>query len=455
MAESLLSLGLDVGTTSTQMVLSRLTVENKASPFAVPALEIVGREVIYRSKVHFTPLIRDALVDGEALKELLRQEYHLAGIRPEQVDTGALIITGETSRKENAGTAARALAEFAGEFVVTTAGPDLESVLAAKGAGAVELSEKTGKPVLHMDIGGGTSNLALIRQGAVERTGCLNVGGRLIKLDKMGMLTYVSPELAGISSLKQGQRPGEEELEELAEKLTQALEMAAGLREVTPLLERLITREGTAWEPPVEEVVISFSGGVADCIEREHSPMEFGDLGVFLGRAIRRSRLCREDYRLGQETIRATVIGAGCHSTQLSGSTVFTRNVRLPLKDLPVARITYAEQEGSLPQAIRARTAPFEGDAILALPGYASPSYGQVKRLAEQIAGAVKGPVYLCLEQDMAKALGQAIAARLEPDRSVLCLDRVAPGADSYLDVGAPLGPALPVVVKTLIVGNS
>ena len=455
MAESLLSLGLDVGTTSTQMVLSRLTVENKASPFAVPALEIVGREVIYRSKVHFTPLIRDALVDGEALKELLRQEYEAAGIRPEQVDTGALIITGETSRKENAAAAARALAEFAGEFVVTTAGPDLESILAAKGAGAVELSEKTGKPVLHMDIGGGTSNLALIRQGAVVRTGCLNVGGRLIKLDKMGMLTYVSPVLSGITSLKQGQRAGEGELEALAEKLTEALEMAAGLREVTPLLERLITREGTAWEPPVEEVVISFSGGVADCIEGEHAPTEFGDLGVYLGRAIRKSRLCRGDYRLGRETIRATVIGAGCHSTQLSGSTVFTKNVRLPLKDLPVARITYAEQEGSLSQAIRARTAPFEGASILALPGYASPSYGQVKQLAEQIAGAVKGPVYLCLEQDMAKALGQAIAARLEPDRPVLCLDRVAPGVDSYLDVGAPLGPALPVVVKTLIVGNS
>ena len=339
--------------------------------------------------------------------------------------------------------------------MVTTAGPDLESILAAKGAGAVELSEKTGKPVLHMDIGGGTSNLALIRQGAVVRTGCLNVGGRLIKLDKQGILTYVSPVLSEITSLKQGKRAGEGELEELAEKLTEALEMAAGLREKTSLLERLMTREAAPWACPEEDVRISFSGGVADCIEGEHAPTEFGDLGVYLGRAIRKSRLCRGDYRLGRETIRATVIGAGCHSTQLSGSTVFTKNVRLPLKDLPVARITYAEQEGSLPQAIRARTAPFEGDAILALPGYASPSYGQVKRLAEQIAGSVKGPVYLCLEQDMAKALGQAIAARLEPGRSVLCLDRVAPGADSYLDVGAPLGPALPVVVKTLIVGSS
>ena len=126
MAESLLSLGLDVGTTSTQMVLSRLSVENRASPFAVPSLEIVDREVIYRSAVHFTPLLQDRLVDGEALKELLRQEYRAAGIRPEQVDTGALIITGETSRKENAKAVLEALSHLAGDFVVATAGPDLE-----------------------------------------------------------------------------------------------------------------------------------------------------------------------------------------------------------------------------------------------------------------------------------------------------------------------------------------
>ena len=453
MAE-LLSVGLDVGTTSTQMVVSRLAVSNRASGFAVPELTIARRDILYQSPVYFTPLLEEKRMDAQALRQIVEREYRAAGISREKVDTGAIIVTGETSRKENAAAVLEALADLAGDFVVAAAGPDLESLLAAKGSGAAEYSEKTGETVLHMDIGGGTSNLALIRQGAVVRTGCLNVGGRLIKLDKMGMLTYVSPVLSEITSLKQGQRAGEGELEALAEKLTEALEMAAGLREKTSLLERLMTREAAPWACPEEDVVISFSGGVADCIEGEHAPTEFGDLGVYLGRAIRKSRLCRGDYRLGRETIRATVIGAGCHSTQLSGSTVFTKNVRLPLKDLPVARITYAEQEGSLPQAIRARTAPFEGDAILALPGYASPSYGQVKRLAEQIAGSVKGPVYLCLEQDMAKALGQAIAARLEPGRSVLCLDRVAPGADSYLDVGAPLGPALPVVVKTLIVGN-
>ena len=454
MAE-LLSVGLDVGTTSTQMVVSRLEISNRSSAFAVPELDIAQRKILYQSPVYFTPLLEEKRMDASALRDIVEREYRAAGIRREDVDTGAIIVTGETSRKENAAAVMEAMADLAGDFVVASAGPDLESVLAAKGAGAVDYSEKTGENVLHMDIGGGTSNLALIRQGVVERIGCLNVGGRLIKLDKMGMLTYVSPELAGICSIKPGSCPGEGELEALAETLTQVLEMAAGLREVTPLLKRLMTREGTAWVPPGEEAVISFSGGVADCIDRQHSPTEFGDLGVYLGRAIRQSRLCRGEYRLGRETIRATVIGAGCHSTQLSGSTVFTKNVRFPLKDLPVARITYAEQEGDLPGTIRARTAPFEGNVILALPGYASPSYGQVTHLAEQIADTVQGPVYLCLEQDMAKALGQAIAARLEPARPVLCLDRVAPGADSYLDIGAPLGPALPVVVKTLIVGNS
>ena len=181
MDKSLLSVGLDVGTTSTQMILSRLTVQNRASSFAVPKLQITQREVLYRSPVHFTPLAGHDLVDGEALRQLVEAEYAAAGITRESVDTGAVIITGETSRKENARAVLDALSDYAGEFVVATAGPDLESVLAAKGAGAVDFSEETGKTVLHMDIGGGTSNLALIENGVITATTCLNVGGRLLK----------------------------------------------------------------------------------------------------------------------------------------------------------------------------------------------------------------------------------------------------------------------------------
>ena len=163
MSENLLSVGIDVGTTSTQLVVSRLQVENRASGFAVPELVITDREILYRSPVHFTPLLEGKLVDGEKLRRIVEEEYQTSGISREKVDTGAVIVTGETSRRENARTVLEALSEYAGDFVVTTAGPDLESVLAAKGAGAVAYSRDTGKMVLHMDIGGGTSNLALIR----------------------------------------------------------------------------------------------------------------------------------------------------------------------------------------------------------------------------------------------------------------------------------------------------
>ena len=170
MCESLLSVGLDVGTTSTQMVVSRLKVENRASIFAVPELAITKREILYESPVYFTPLLDESHVNVEKIREIVEEEYRKAGISRAQVDTGAIIITGETSRKENARAVLEALSDLAGEFVVATAGPDLESVLAAKGAGAVGYSEETGKTVLHMDIGGGTSNLALIQDGKIRKS---------------------------------------------------------------------------------------------------------------------------------------------------------------------------------------------------------------------------------------------------------------------------------------------
>ena len=128
MAEILRSVGLDVGTTSTQLIFSELTVENKAGSFSVPEMEIGQRKILYKSPVHFTPLTGTDRVDGEAIRKLIEKEYTAAGIRRETVDTGAVIITGETSRKENAETVLRELSGFAGDFVVATAGPDLESV---------------------------------------------------------------------------------------------------------------------------------------------------------------------------------------------------------------------------------------------------------------------------------------------------------------------------------------
>jgi len=203
----------------------------------------------------------------------------------------------------------------------------------------------------------------------------------------------------------------------------------------------------SVWEPAREPCIISFSGGVADCIASDLEPFAFGDMGPILGKAIRQSRLCQGAFVLGEETIRATVIGAGCHSAQLSGSTVFCQNVKFPLKNLPVLPILPQE----LPQ-LRRKLQEQDGAAVVALPGIPSPSYGEVAALAKGLASEMgERPVYLCLEQDMAKALGQALALRLGRDKPILCLDRVQLTAGSFLDVGAPVGPALPVVVKTLV----
>lgn len=458
MSERLLSVGLDVGTTSTQLIVSELAVENRASSFAVPEMEIVERKIRYESPVYFTPLAGENLVDGQAIRELVQREYGMAGIRREDVDTGAIIITGETSRKENARTVLASLSDFAGEFVVATAGPDLESVLAAKGAGAVAFSEKTGKRVLHMDIGGGTSNLALVEDGKIIRTGCLNVGGRLLKFDANGKITYVSPVLEKLCKLKTGDLPVQSQVEEVARLLAQGLEMAAGLQEKTELLDKLMTEETKLpWAIPEPGAVISFSGGVADCIETDHGPLEFGDMGPALGRAIRESSLCAGEYRLGSETIRATVIGAGCHSAQLSGSTVFYQNFPFPAKNLPVVPVSREEQAAEdLDRVIAGRLAAAEGEqAVLALPGLEAPGYGQVVALAEKIAAGTGGkPVAVCLEADMAKALGHALALRLPKDKPLLCIDRVRLPEGSFLDVGTPVGYAVPIVVKTVILQN-
>ena len=449
--DKLLSIGLDVGTTTTQLIVSELTVENKGNAFSVPEMVIGGRKLLYQSPVTFTPLISGELVDGEKIARWVEQQYAAAGITKQQVDTGAVIITGETSRKENARQVLTWLSGFAGDFVVATAGPDLESVLSAKGAGATEYSAKTGKTVLHMDIGGGTSNLSYVENGRITATGCLNVGGRLIKMNEHGEITYISPVLEGLCFLCVGDRPTESQLKQVTDTLAKALCMAAGTMPETELLCKLTTKENQGVWTPRKAEVISFSGGVADCIETEAEPFAFGDLGVLLGRSIRESPLCQGAYRLGEQTIRATVIGAGCHSAQLSGSTVFVGGVTLPKKNLPVAML-------SMPltaEAVKNAYAPFDTDTVaLALRGYPSPTYEQVQGLAELLVqGSGDRELLVCLETDMAKALGHAIRL-LSPHRPCLCIDRVKLQNESFLDIGSPIGPALPVVVKTLVLSK-
>ena len=466
MGEQLLSVGIDIGTSTTQLILSRLTLENRAAPFTVPRVAISDREVLYRSGIHFTPLLSDTVIDAAGVRDIVAEEYRKSGFSPHQVDTGAVIITGETARKENAREVLSALSEFAGDFVVATAGPDLESILAARGAGADEYSWEHHTTVLHFDIGGGTANLAKYAHGELTATGCLDVGGRLIKLDGGGRVTYVSPVFtrAGCPTPQVGEATTPEGLRPVIQTMVEALEQAAGLRPGRDRLDAFLT-QGTSWTPePVP--MVSFSGGVADCIDKPpENWLAFGDIGVLLGQAIASSSAFRQVGRFqGGETIRATVVGAGSHATDLSGSTIFYRDIPFPLKSIPILKLTAQEETGSaeeLSTAIRDKLGWYadQGGLVqlaLALRGEQNPSYARIQDLARGIVDGLEPlrragfvPI-VAVEADQAKVLGQAMAALVSGP--LLCLDGVGMDNGDYIDIGAPVagGSVLPIVIKTL-----
>ena len=467
MGEQLLSVGIDIGTSTTQLILSRLTLENRAAPFTVPRVAISDRQVLYRSDIHFTPLLSDTVIDAAGVRDIVAEEYRKSGFSPHQVDTGAVIITGETARKENAREVLSALSEFAGDFVVATAGPDLESILAARGAGVDEYSMEHYATILHFDIGGGTANLAKYAHGELIATGCLDVGGRLIKINRdSGLVDYVSPVLAraGCQAPAVGEPCTPEGLRPVIQTMVEALEQAAGLRPGRDRLDAFLTA-GTSWTPePVG--VVSFSGGVADCIDNPpENWLAYGDLGVLLGRAIAASpAFQRVDRYRGAETIRATVVGAGSHATDLSGSTIFYRDVKFPLKNIPILKLTAREETGSaeeLAAAIRDKLSWYadQGGLVqtaLALRGEKNPTYDRVRTLAQGVAAGLRPlmdggflPI-VAVEADQAKALGQAMASLVSGP--LLCLDGVGMDNGDYLDIGAPVagGSVLPIVIKTI-----
>lgn len=195
MRKWLKSAGIDIGTSTTQILFSELEVVETEVFGMPPRIEIVDKKVDYRSQIYLTPLKKEDEIDGEALAVLIENAYNEAGVMPDALDTGAMIITGESARKRNAEEVMMALSKFIGQFVVAAAGPELESILAGKGSGAMLLSEKNDEVTVNVDIGGGTSNICFFRGGKVLTCGCMDIGGRLIKLDKEHKVTYISKKM--------------------------------------------------------------------------------------------------------------------------------------------------------------------------------------------------------------------------------------------------------------------
>lgn len=472
----ILSVGIDIGTSTTQVIFSRIEMENTGSFFSVPKVSIVNKEVIYKSQVYLTPLKTPVLIDGAAVRRIVDKEYTLAGFSRKDVDTGAVIITGESARKENAAEVLSQLSDFAGEFVVSTAGPDLESIIAGKGSGAFQYSMDNHCRAANLDIGGGTTNIVLFDSGDTVANGCLDIGGRLIRLSQDLEILYISPAAQLVADavgivLQAGSRTTLDSLSRITDKMADLLAQAMGLKPEEPLLRKLRT-PGSSWYGPNHRVQrLCFSGGVADCIADTEAGVPYGDIGVLLGRSIARNRdLKSVPWIMGRETIRATVVGAGTYTTSISGSTIDYTEGLLPIKNLPVLRLDFKEEQGCLAgddSLLESRLRWFmeqsgADNVAVAMQGPSDPDYPTLGRLARCLAEAMNRaipadkPLIVILEHDIAKAMGLVLRQHLRGNRKFICIDSVKVSQGDYVDLGKPVldGMVIPLVVKTLLFGN-
>lgn len=475
---AILSVGIDVGTSTTQVVFSKLQMDNAGGYFSVPRVAIVDKEVVYKSEVYMTPLKTDVLIDTDALRDIVAAEFRKAGYRPEDTDSGAVIITGESARKENSDAVLKSLSDFAGDFVVSAAGPDMESLIAGKGSGAWQYSMDHHCRVANLDIGGGTINVVLFEDGETLARGCLDIGGRLICMNPQGIITKVSPaaavmaQAAGVS-VSVGDRCDELKLTAVTRQMAAALNayLGVGTKDIDAILRQIKTPGSSDFPVPEKVQVVFFSGGVADLIYHESADTwAYGDIGVLLGRAIRESRLFTDFQKMEPgETIRATVVGAGTYTTTISGSTITYSDDIFPLKNIPVIKLDEELQEACFagetePVIRRIQWVLGQNDEehfILAMPGKRNPGYMEMKRAAasiRQIMDRVQPPgepILLVIESDIAKAMGQMIRQQPDLKRQVVAIDSIHVEDGEYVDMGKPMmnGMVIPVVVKTLIFG--
>lgn len=472
----LLSAGIDIGTTTTQLVLSEITMKNRLPGARIPKIEITDKKICYQSPIYMTPIIGHKEVDAKALKKIIEEEYRKAGFSQLNIDTGAVIITGETAKKENAEKIVHELAEFAGDFVVAVAGPELESVLAGRGSGAADCSKRMMKRVINLDIGGGTTNIAVFDCGNVEDCTCVNVGGRLIEIDKeMGKIGYISkPAQVFIDTFGLDIRTGHKilpnELDSFCQKMVDLTEKVVFGEDIPPALQEIVMTPLLKGNGRYD--CIMFSGGVAEYIYDSEKDAEncfkYGDIGILLGKAFRKSRLCREiDMLPAGNTIRATVIGAGTQSLGISGSTVYVKHEMLPMRNIPAAKIywsTFPKEHKEIKEHIinvfkRYRESIKNNALAISIPCPKELSFANIENMAKGICEAWKETMdhsmalVIIVEKDIAKVLGQSIAVISSGEMRFICIDSIYVNDGDYIDVGRPISKddVVPVIIKTLV----
>ncbi|HTI86347.1 MAG TPA: ethanolamine ammonia-lyase reactivating factor EutA [Alphaproteobacteria bacterium] len=466
----LTSVGVDIGSSTSHLVFSRLELEQRDSRYVVK-----NREVLYESDILLTPYRDENTIDSDKLGRFIAEQYEAVGIDPSQIDTGALILTGVAVRRQNARAIGELFAKEAGKFVSVSAGDNLETTMAAYGSGAVGNSEAVGATVMNVDIGGGTSKIAVCSNGKVADLTAIDVGARLVAFNRDGLVTRIEEagrrfaKEAGVD-LALGKPLSQDAMKAMADRMAARLMEVISLKPLSADTEALLRLPAMQFQGKVD--AITFSGGVSEFVYG-YETSNFGDLGPYLAAAIR-AHVDASGLKLMEpvEGIRATVIGASQYTIQVSGSTIFVSPAdTLPLRNIPVIAPNFAldPDADQLDAKVIARETESalrrldldHGDTAVAVcfNWQGSATFQRLHAFASGVAEGLKSvlgkvhPLVLVSDGDIGGLLGIHVREELKLDNAVVSIDGVELKEFDFIDIGAllPSSGAVPVVIKSLV----
>jgi ethanolamine utilization protein EutA len=465
---TLKSVGVDIGSSTTHLVFSHVRMEQRDGVYVV-----ADRAVFFESDIFLTPYRDAGTIDADALGAFVRDQYAAAGVTPDRIDTGALVMTGVAARRRNARAIGELFAVETGKFVAVAAGDRLEAAMTAFGSGAALNSERTGAVVMNVDIGGGTTKFAICASGRVAALTAADIGARLVALDDGGRVVRIEEAgkcfaaEAGIV-LSPGEAPPEGALEAMAARMADRVAEIVALGKLSPETAALLRLPPMRWDGPVDAV--TFSGGVSEYLYG-YEEERFGDLGPLLAREVR-ARMQAAGMRVMEpvEGIRATVVGASQYTIQLSGNTILVApEGALPLRNVPVIKPDFdLETEDLSADAIAAaatealeRMKLTDGGAPVAVcfEWRGSASYRRADAFVRGVAAGLAPvldaghPLLLVCKGDVGRTLGLHAAETLGSGVPVVSIDGITLDAFDFIDIGAvlPESGAVPVVVKSLL----
>jgi ethanolamine utilization protein EutA len=460
----LLSVGVDIGSSTSHLVFSRIVLERLDARYVVSE-----REVFHQSDILLTPYAGEDTIDARALGAFIERAYKDALVSPEEIDTGALILTGVAVARRNARAIGELFAREAGKLVAVSAGDSLETIMAAHGAGAVARSIRDGIAVMNVDVGGGTSKIAVCADGRVAAVTALDVGARLICVDTDGTVRRIEPAGQRFGAelglaLEPGGKLAESDTQRLAGAMADCLFEA--MRGGSPVVagRSLLRLDPLRWRGPVG--ALTFSGGVSEFVygrEAKH----FDDLGAALAHAVR-ARATGFGVPLVEpaEHIRATVIGAAQYTTQVSGSTIFVSPLdALPLRNIPVIAPNFAftEEIDAKEVACLIQTSAaqleFAGTIAVFVPWRGSATFARLDAFCRGVVAGLAGvpstnaPIVLAGDSDVGGLIGVHLREELKVANPVVSIDGLELTDFDYIDIGALLenSGAVPVVIKSLV----